>query len=627
MAPKRIQRVVRWLAGASALILPACASVKPDPPSRTPLPTRLADRSRIAPTISGVIPASGQVNADDVNKPNPATSSSVLPPVPPAALQGKPLPITLPTALSLTNAAPLDIQIASEGVRAASAAFSRARVLWLPNIDTGVDYYRQDGKIQQVAGQVFTTSKSSLLIGAGPTAVVPVSDALYAPLAARQVVRAQQATRQAARNDTTLSVAEAYFTVQQARGEVAGAIDTLRRADELVKLTEKVAPSLVPTLEVNRAKVEVAKQRQAVETAYERWQVASAELTRLLRLEPGTLVEPTEEPSLVVELLAPDAPIDELIPIALTHRPELAAHQALIQAALARVRQEKARPFIPTVALRGMSSQFPGLAGGYFGGGVDGNLTNFGGRYSFDLQAIWEVQNLGFGNRAIIREREAERRQAFLRLLRTHDIVIAEVTQAQARLSRSSRRLKAAEEGVANAVESAEKNLRGLVPGKRVGDQLTLVVRPQEAVAAVAALDQAYRDYYAAVGDNNRAQFQLYRALGHPAQSLTSITVRPALIPAIPEMPEPKPPVVLPEVPVSASKPAPAPLPGSITPPAPTPLAPPVIVLASQTEQVTDKPIPDKPDTLQSAEPLWQAAGSGQLRDPRWPAGQSPPRP
>jgi hypothetical protein len=58
------------------------------------------------------------------------------------------------------------------------------------------------------------------------------------------------------------------------------------------------------------------------------------------------------------------------------------------------------------------------------------------------------------------------------------------------------------------------------------------VFRPQEAVAAVAALDQAYRDYFAAVGDQNRAQFQLYRALGHPAQCLATAATPPATLPA-----------------------------------------------------------------------------------------------
>ena len=199
----------------------------------------------------------------------------------------------------------------------------------------------------------------------------------------------------------------------------------------------------------------------------------------------------------------------------------------MIQGALARVRQEKARPFLPNIAVRGVGSQTPGLAGGYFGGGVNSFLGNFGSRFSVDIQAVWELQNLGLGNHALVREREAEQRQALWQLLRTQDRVKAEVVQALTQMRRASNRVTAAQDGVINAVETAEKSLRGLVPGKRVGDQLTLVIRPQEAVAAVAALDQAYRDYYTAIGDQNRAQFRLYRALGHPAQSLGTTLQQP----------------------------------------------------------------------------------------------------
>jgi hypothetical protein len=42
------------------------------------------------------------------------------------------------------------------------------------------------------------------------------------------------------------------------------------------------------------------------------------------------------------------------------------------------------------------------------------------------------------------------------------------------------------------------------------------IVRPQEAVASLQALAQAYTDYFTAVTDFNRAQFRLYRALGNP---------------------------------------------------------------------------------------------------------------
>ena len=44
-----------------------------------------------------------------------------------------------------------------------------------------------------------------------------------------------------ARNDSLLAVAEAYFNVQQARGELAGAVDAARRAEEVVRRTGKFA--------------------------------------------------------------------------------------------------------------------------------------------------------------------------------------------------------------------------------------------------------------------------------------------------------------------------------------------------------------------------------------------------
>lgn len=455
---------------------------------------------------------------------NPASASSArslnLPAVPAATTFGKALPITLPTALQLTHSSPLDIQIAEERIRASAAQYDRAKVMWLPNLNSGVDYFRHDGQIQDIVGKVFQTSRSSLLLGAGPQAVVSLSEAIYAPLAARQLVNNADASAQTVRNDTTLAVAIAYFNVQQARGEVAGTVESLRRAEDLVARTTKLAPDLTPDVEIHRAKTEAARRRLAVETAYEKWQVASADLSRLLRLEAGTVVEPAEEPSLTVNLIDMHVPMEEMISLALTYRPELASHQALVQAALVRTRQEKARPFLPVLGVRGVGSNTPGLAGGYFGGGVNDDMQNFSARFSVDIQAVWELQNLGFGNKALVREREADQRRALLDLQRTQELIMAEVTQAHAQLSRAAKRLKFAEEGVENAIATAEKNLQGLGQTKRLGEQLVLVFRPQEAVASVTALDQSYRDYYQAVADHNRAQFRLYRALGHPGQAI-----------------------------------------------------------------------------------------------------------
>jgi outer membrane protein TolC len=500
----------RWIFAWMPMVLSAC----------TALDERRPEWS--IPTPPSVPASVGSATLGDSHFVSAYQVPENLPKVPEATATGSPLPISLSAALSLTQANPLDIQIAEERVRVATARLQQANVLWLPNLNLGFDYFRHDGQIQDIVGTVFTTSRSTVLVGGGPQAVISTSDAVYAPLAAKQVARAAQAEAQAARNDTTLAVVTSYFNVQQARGELAGSVEALRRADALVARTEKLAPDLTPDVEVNRAKAEAARRRQAVESAYERWQVASAELTRLLRLQPGTMVEPAEDPALAVKLIDPATTLDDLMAIGLTYRPELEAHQALVQAALIRVKQERRRPFYPVLAARGVGSNTHGLASGYFGGGINEQIGNFGPRFSMDLQAIWEFQNLGFGNRAAIRVREGESRQALLELQRMQERISAEIVAAHAQLDRATKRLKAAEDGVTNAVATAEKNLQGLGQTKRLGEQLVLVFRPLEAVAAIVALDTAYRDYYAAVGDHNRAQFRLYRALGHPSQALAS---------------------------------------------------------------------------------------------------------
>jgi outer membrane protein TolC len=434
-----------------------------------------------------------------------------------------PLPINLPTALKLADVRPIDVAVASQRIELAAAQLQQAQAVWLPTVYLGADYSRHDGQVQDAPGNVFGTSKSSLLLGAGPSAVFALSDAIFGPLSARQVLQARESTLQTARNDSLLAVAEAYFNVQEARGDLAGAEDVARRADDLVRRAEDLARKgeIIPELEVVRARAQAARNRQAVQSARERWRVASANLVRVLRLDPAAVVEPLEPPHLRVTLVPPDRSVDDLIRVGLTNRPELAAQQALVQATLERLRQERLRPLIPSILIRGASTPVTGtLAGGYFGGGRDDQLGNFSARSDFDVQVLWELRNLGFGNRALVGQQRAENQLALLELFRTQDRVAAEVAQAFAEAQSAAARLRDAEAGLRDAVDSADKNLQGLGETKSAGKVLVLVIRPQEVVAAIQALSQAYADYYAAIADYDRAQFRLYHALGHPAQAL-----------------------------------------------------------------------------------------------------------
>jgi outer membrane protein TolC len=339
---------------------------------------------------------------------------------------------------------------------------------------------------------------------------------------ARQQLAARQADLQAASNDTLVAVTDAYFSVQQARGELAGAVATIRLTEDLVARTRKLAPELIPELETIRAEAELVRRYQAERLSLERWRVSSAELIRVLRLDPGTRVEPVEPPQLKVDLVGLDRPLDELIELALTNRPELASQQAQVQATLTLLRQEKLRPLIPSLLLRGYSTPVTGgLMTSYAFYGNNGNLTDSNFRNDIDVQVLWRLDNLGFGNLAAVHQRQAEKEQAIVELFRRQDRVAAEVAQAQAQLQETAERLTWAESGARLARESADKNLAALRQTKAGGGAVQLIVRPQEVVAAIEALGQAYSDYYGAVADFNRAQFRLYRALGQPASFLT----------------------------------------------------------------------------------------------------------
>jgi outer membrane protein TolC len=439
-------------------------------------------------------------------------------------------PIDLPTALRLAGARSLDIALATARWRAAAAEWQRTRVLWLPTIYLGTDYYRHDGQAQDVSGNLVTASRDGFMVGAGPSAVVALSEAWFAPLAARQTARARQAGIQAATHDVLLSVGEAYFAVQQARGELAGAQDTARRCQLLLQRTEKLAPELTPALEVFRVRAEWARQRQAIATAQEHWRSASAELARLLRLEPGVLVQPQEPPQWRLTWLEPPSRWEELLDLARRSRPELAAQQALVQAAQQRLQQERWRPWLPNLLLRGFSTPVVGtLAGGLFGGGPDGRLSHFAGRSDLDLQLVWEFQGLGLGNHARLAAQWAEYQAAQLELARLQDRIAAEVVQALAQVQSATSRLAEAEKALHAAHDLAERSFQGLGETRLVGNVLLLLVRPQEVVAALQTLAQAYRDYYSAVADYDRAQLRLYHALGQPAEWLLAPRRTPPL--------------------------------------------------------------------------------------------------
>ncbi len=513
----------RWLlpvlAGAALVMSSLRGTVKaqnPSPPPRGTVPSATfgspipVDASAGCPTTQG--PFQGPTVSEGKPPPQPAPAQ----PEP----TDKPLPINLATALRLADARPLIIAAAQASVQAEVARLRQTQLLWLPDIYMGSAYYRHDGLAQGNSGNVYNNAKDQFMAGGGAVAVFAAADAIFAPLAERQVVRAREADVQRARNDALQEVAETYFNVQQARGRLAGMQDTLEKTRDLQKRVNSLAKGLVPFMELDRVRALAADLEQSVVLAREDWRTTSADLTRVLRLDPTALAVPLEPPYLRVTLIAPQESVDALVPIGLTNRPELATQQALVQAALVRLKQERLRPLIPSVVLSGDSaptSEGGFLSDGYFTSALNGQRNSSGVRNDWNVQVLWQLKNLGFGNRALVREREAQQLQALIELFRVQDMVAAEVARAYANLQSATTRMGQAETGVKEAQVTFAGNLKGISETTRFGDVLVLVTRPQEAVAALQQLRRAYDLYFSSLGDYNRAQFRLYRALGYPA--------------------------------------------------------------------------------------------------------------
>ena len=125
--------------------------------------------------------------------------------------------------------------------------------------------------------------------------------------------------------------------------------------------------------------------------------------------------------------------------------------------------------------------------GGFFQSNVNGQSSSTSARNDVSVELLWALNNMGFGNRALVRERQAEQQQALVEFYRIQDMVAAEVVRAHAELVAAAVRVKQSEAGVQQAQISYAGNVKGLSETTRFAEILVLVNRPQEVVAALAA--------------------------------------------------------------------------------------------------------------------------------------------
>jgi outer membrane protein TolC len=332
-----------------------------------------------------------------------------------------------------------------------------------------------------------------------------IGQGIFAFLTSRQLVAQREFGSLAVRNQVFLQVTLAYSELIRAEGIRAVSLQARDEAREVAKLTAAYAATgQGRQADADRAATELARREGQVLGAEGAILTTSADLCRLLNLDPSIRLHPTDAYVVPLPIVPDPQPLAELIALGLLRRPELAERRAAIREAFLALEGTKVLPFSPTVLI--------GFSAGGFGGGsnlVSPIFGNVSGRTDTDVIAYWTLQNLGVGNAALIKGAKARLGASQFQQIAVLNQVRAEVAMAYARTH-----ARFAQIGTTEAAVLASQ--RGFREDYDLTVEQTNRVLPIELLNNFRLLNQARREYLDSIVDYNRAQFELYVALGQP---------------------------------------------------------------------------------------------------------------
>ncbi len=423
-------------------------------------------------------------------------------------------PIDLPTALRLAKAQNYAIALAGERIAEAQARLEHAKVMLLPTLTVGASYQRQDGQLQATGGEAGDVDRTAGFSGLGAGAVgsgttrIPglaisadLGAAYFEPLAAKQYARAAKAASRVETNAILRDVAVLYYELVRAKAALAIAEEVRARAQDLATLTRRFSETGQGLAsDAERAAVELLLRDSALVEAREALHIQSIHLAELLHLDAQIQLDPADAAAVPVQVVSPDRELNDLVQTALRNHPTTEQRQAMADLAEHRLRQAKYGPFIPSVALTFSAGSFSGESGP--------SLGDSGGRHEYGAMLYWQLDNLGFGDRARTRQRRSEFRRAELERAKAADRLAAEVTQAHAQVAAREKRIALGKAAVERALRSYDLNWT------RIYEIQGLPIEALQASQSLAATRMLYLD---SVIEYNQAQFRLFAALGEPA--------------------------------------------------------------------------------------------------------------
>ncbi len=438
--------------------------------------------------------------------------------------EGEGCVIDLVTALRLAETANPQIAISRWGIQTAMAQQLGARSLALPHLRAGMNYHFHNGVLQTSFGLMRKVNSRSFYIGGGSgtlaaeTLAFPavqintnIGEALYAPLAATQHVYASQYETRATINEVFLEVASRYLELMSAEAELKAIQQSEQELGEVARLTASFAEAGQARIaDARRARTEALLTRLEEERAQEKVAVASADLSRVLHLDPSVRLRTPGGAIAPVDLINPNEELPALIEIAQRTRPELAARIAEISRRDYEYLQAKTRPLFPDVQVRFSGGGFGGSTNRYDLVKISPGFGPIFGRTDFDVIAFWQLDNLGIGNIAKAREKRSERELATLEWHNEQATIREEVVDAYGRMEQAYETMKIAERRLGDAERGLQEDLQRIKGGVglpvEVLDSMVLLIEARNAlIRATVAYDVAQFKLFVSIGQTPAA--------------------------------------------------------------------------------------------------------------------------
>lgn len=410
--------------------------------------------------------------------------------------------LTLGDAIQLALKNNLSVRVAGTGVSEAEGTRERQLATLLPHV-TGDSL----AKLQNNNLAVLGVSVPGIPTVVGPFSYYDFRVAATQPVIDRQAYHrwkssqdAEKATKldyQDARDLVIRQTAGFYLDAEAGLAEVQAADSRVTTSEALEKLArDEHGQGLATAVDVVRAQVQLARDRQSLLVARDNYQTSLLVLARFLGLEPGAPLELAEQ----LEFRRVELPeLDQAVRIALDARPD---YRSLLTQRQSFIEQEKASHarYFPTFSVNGdygaLGRSFGSMPGiGELEGTV--SITLFDrDRNGEKKQIDSQLQRLNDQIDDLSRGIEEEIRKAVLDLESTEQ----QVTVTQEALALAQQELKLAEDRFRNGLtDNIEVITAQDALAAAQDDSITALARHADARAALAralgATEQNYRKY------------------------------------------------------------------------------------------------------------------------------------